>query len=163
LKFRLTLLASAVALAALHAQNTVTTSSMTSDGVVYATGTTTVLANTTSTSGAGSGTPLASTIGSSASEYRINYYLYQTVAGVACTVDAMVTLNLDFTDLDSISRTASETLAMGNTNGSGSFLSGSLPIISAASSAISYTTTYAAGTGCSTAPKYGVYVWVEAM
>ncbi|MGD0437709.1 MAG: hypothetical protein ABSB86_14700 [Bryobacteraceae bacterium] len=119
------------------------------------------VANTTSTSGNGSGTPVASTITSSASEYRINYYLYQTVAGVACSIDASVLLDLNFTDVNSIARTASETLMMGNSNTP--FLSGSLPIVSAANSAISYTSTYTAGTGCTTAPKYAVYVWVEAM
>jgi len=52
---------------------------------------------------------------------------------------------------------------MGNPNAAGNFLSGSIPIISGASTPITYTTTYTAGAGCTTDPKYGVYVWAEAM
>jgi hypothetical protein len=51
-----------------------------------------------------------------------------------------------------------------NADAATNVISGTLPIIATSASAITYSTSYTAGTGCgATPPPYSVYVWVELM
>jgi hypothetical protein len=124
-----------------------------------------IASTTSSTTSAGTTNVVASA--PFTAEYRLNYYLVQVGPGTGCTGNTTVTLVPAWTD-GVRSRTATfgpVTLTIvNNTDLATNVVSGTFPIIATSASAISYTTTYVAGTGCgATPPPYSVYVWAELM
>jgi len=97
--------------------------------------------------------------------YVVNFYVFQSGTGVGCsTTPATVTLKVSWTDPGSGSGNSqslnSGALSMGNSIASNNFQRGSVPVIAKASSSITYTTVYNAGS-CTTDPPYSAYAWAS--
>jgi hypothetical protein len=94
--------------------------------------------------------------------YSLRYYIFQAAGGTGCSVAATVTFTYSWTDpggtgtAQSVTTSAvsMQTLAAGN------YLSANVPIVAQQASAITYATTWTAGT-CTTQPKYSAYVDVS--
>ena len=110
-------------------------------------------------------TALASAVNTA---YRINYYLLQYNAGVGCTSNASVSATIAWNDAGNLSPSrvfSIPALSMGNTNPATAYASGSIPVTPAASTAITFSTSYTPPGGCTLTnrPYYDMVVWVEAM
>jgi hypothetical protein len=92
--------------------------------------------------------------------YEFNFYIDETVAGTSCVGNTTVAVNAIWTDPNASTAT---TLTVGtftiSTNGTvGNSLAGSpVQIAAKASTAIQFSTTYTAGTGCSSSPTVQLY------
>jgi len=97
--------------------------------------------------------------------YRVSVYLFQAGVGVGCTGNANVTLTLSWTDPGAggtVKTVTTAMLVMGNAPISAlAHVFPVFPLVAQPSTTISYTTAYTAGTGCSTAPTYSVYLMTE--
>lgn len=120
-------------------------------------------------------TTMVTSPASTGATYRLSGYMDGTAAGTGCSGAGSVVLTLTFTDINGAgaiawtilfeqtpgTTTASATIVTGG--GPGTPLVSVIPITfrAAASTAIQYSTTYAAGTGCSIGPKYQVFPILE--
>jgi len=119
-------------------------------------------ATTASSASVGKANILAAT-DSSTAQYTVAYYLYQSAAGTGCAANAAVTVTIGWTDpggAGTAQSVTSTSVAMGNAVAAGNFARDVIPIVAKASTAITYSTTWANGTGCSTQPTYSLQAWV---
>lgn len=121
------------------------------------------------------GATTMATAGGSGNTYRFSWYFTNTVLGASCTGNSTVLMNLIYQDpyesspgtsplQNTIvigSGTANGVLGLIPTHANYSGFYNTVPFVAKANTAVQYSVTFTAGSGCSPAPQYKVYPILE--